>query len=147
LLGEANIFRYRPSRGILVRATAAVSKVSLAQVILAAQSCQAKLTLSLQPSDAATWNWLGQLTGIEIKYETEESLMERLAEGMYDRLRLVEPISVTLREVVNAVNIGVIDDAVLANGRLELRHYLREQAISETLHRHGNIIPAPKYSQ
>jgi RHH-type proline utilization regulon transcriptional repressor/proline dehydrogenase/delta 1-pyrroline-5-carboxylate dehydrogenase len=89
---------------------------------------------------------LGQLTGIEIKYETEESLMERLAEGMYDHLRLVEPISETLREVVNAVNIGVIDDAVLANGRLELRHYLREQAISETLHRHGNIIPAPRRS-
>jgi len=129
-----------------VRTTAAVSKVNLAQVILAAQSCQAKLTLSLQPSDAATWNWLGQLTGIEIKYETEETLMERLAEGMYDRLRLVEPISETLREVVNAVNIGVIDEAVLANGRLELRHYLREQAISETIHRHGNIIPAPRRS-
>jgi RHH-type proline utilization regulon transcriptional repressor/proline dehydrogenase/delta 1-pyrroline-5-carboxylate dehydrogenase len=33
----------------------------------------------------------------------------------------------------------VIDAPVLANGRLELRWYLREQTVSRTLHRYGNV--------
>jgi hypothetical protein len=45
-----------------------------------------------------------------------------------------------LRRVANKAGIGVIDAPALANGRLELRHYLREQAISHTMHRYGNIL-------
>ena len=33
----------------------------------------------------------------------------------------------------------VVRDEVLANGRLEFRHYLREQSVSETVHRYGNV--------
>ena len=29
---------------------------------------------------------------------------------------------------------------VLANGHLELGHYLREQAVSQTVHRYGNVL-------
>jgi RHH-type proline utilization regulon transcriptional repressor/proline dehydrogenase/delta 1-pyrroline-5-carboxylate dehydrogenase len=35
---------------------------------------------------------------------------------------------------------NVVDVPVLANGRLELRYYLREQALSQTIHRYGNIL-------
>jgi RHH-type proline utilization regulon transcriptional repressor/proline dehydrogenase/delta 1-pyrroline-5-carboxylate dehydrogenase len=34
----------------------------------------------------------------------------------------------------------VIDAPVLANGRLELRWYLREQALSRVVHRYGNLM-------
>ena len=33
----------------------------------------------------------------------------------------------------------MVDVPVLANGRLELRWYLREQSISNVLHRYGNV--------
>jgi RHH-type proline utilization regulon transcriptional repressor/proline dehydrogenase/delta 1-pyrroline-5-carboxylate dehydrogenase len=33
----------------------------------------------------------------------------------------------------------------LANGRLELLHYLHEQSISETTHRHGRVSPPPSH--
>jgi len=32
------------------------------------------------------------------------------------------------------------DDAVTADGRIELLHYLREQSISRTRHRYGNLV-------
>ena len=35
---------------------------------------------------------------------------------------------------------SVVDVPVLANGRLELRYYLREQALSQTVHRYGNLM-------
>jgi RHH-type proline utilization regulon transcriptional repressor/proline dehydrogenase/delta 1-pyrroline-5-carboxylate dehydrogenase len=37
-------------------------------------------------------------------------------------------------------NIPVLSSPVLANGRLELLNHLREQSISETVHRYGNIV-------
>jgi RHH-type proline utilization regulon transcriptional repressor/proline dehydrogenase/delta 1-pyrroline-5-carboxylate dehydrogenase len=35
--------------------------------------------------------------------------------------------------------VHLIDAPVLAHGRLELRHYVREQAIAQTVHRYGNL--------
>jgi RHH-type proline utilization regulon transcriptional repressor/proline dehydrogenase/delta 1-pyrroline-5-carboxylate dehydrogenase len=35
---------------------------------------------------------------------------------------------------------SAVDIPVLANGRLELRYYLREQALSQTVHRYGNVM-------
>ncbi len=41
----------------------------------------------------------------------------------------------------------MIDAPVLANGRLELRWYLREQAVSRVLHRYGSMLEIEVGSQ
>jgi RHH-type proline utilization regulon transcriptional repressor/proline dehydrogenase/delta 1-pyrroline-5-carboxylate dehydrogenase len=46
-----------------------------------------------------------------------------------------------VHEAANEAHVAVIDPPALANGRLELRYYLREQVISQTTHRYGNLIP------
>ncbi len=40
----------------------------------------------------------------------------------------------------HAAGIVVLDAPVLAAGRLELRHYLREQSVSRVVHRYGSIM-------
>ncbi|MEZ4659377.1 MAG: hypothetical protein R2911_17600 [Caldilineaceae bacterium] len=40
----------------------------------------------------------------------------------------------------HVAHVPVIGAPVTTSGRLELRYYLREQAVSETQHRYGNII-------
>ena len=40
----------------------------------------------------------------------------------------------------------VADDPVTAEGRIELLHYLREQAISRTTHRYGNVLEGPGWT-
>jgi RHH-type proline utilization regulon transcriptional repressor/proline dehydrogenase/delta 1-pyrroline-5-carboxylate dehydrogenase len=88
------------------------------------------------------WSWLTDAEGISVAIEDESALAARLQKpGAYDRLRLLGPVSEAIRRVANAAGVSVIDAPVLANGRLELRHYLREQAVSRTLHRYGNILP------
>jgi RHH-type proline utilization regulon transcriptional repressor/proline dehydrogenase/delta 1-pyrroline-5-carboxylate dehydrogenase len=79
---------------------------------------------------------------VQVIVEDEASLMARLEarDVVYDRLRALEPLSTPLRRVLNATGINVVDVPVLANGRLELRYYLREQALSQTVHRYGNIL-------
>jgi len=36
--------------------------------------------------------------------------------------------------------VHLVDDPVTSDGRIELQHYLREQSISRTRHRYGNLV-------
>ena len=72
--------------------------------------------------------------------EAEAGFVERLAHpGDAERVRVWEPISTAARAAANGTGVAVIDAPVLASGRLELRWYLREQAVSRILHRYGNV--------
>ena len=45
-----------------------------------------------------------------------------------------------VRAAAHAAGVVVLDAPVLGAGRLELRAYLREQAVSRTVHRYGNVM-------
>jgi RHH-type proline utilization regulon transcriptional repressor/proline dehydrogenase/delta 1-pyrroline-5-carboxylate dehydrogenase len=139
ILGERNAFRYRPCRGVLVRGTAGPA---LCQVALAACAAGVPLTVSLSP-DSAPAASLGECRGVELVVEADAGFVERLAhpDGP-ERVRTWEPVSTAARAAANAIGLAVIEAPVLANGRLELRWYLREQAVSRVLHRYGSL-PEP----
>ncbi|HEU4371259.1 MAG TPA: proline dehydrogenase family protein [Methylomirabilota bacterium] len=137
VLGERNAFRYRPCRRVIVRGT---TTTALGQVILAAGVAGTPVTVSLSP-DSRPWTWLAGWGGVDLVVEAEAGFVERLAQpGDAERLRVWEPISTAARAAANGTGVTVLDAPVLANGRLELRWYLREQTISRVLHRYGNII-------
>jgi RHH-type proline utilization regulon transcriptional repressor/proline dehydrogenase/delta 1-pyrroline-5-carboxylate dehydrogenase len=141
ILGERNVFRYRPCRRVLVRGTTArpEAAAALCQAILAARVPGTPLTVSLAP-DSVPWTWLAERDGIETVVEAEAGLVERLAHpGGAERLRACEPVSAAARAAANGTGVTVIDAPVLANGRLELRSYLREQSVSRIVHRYGNV--------
>ena len=60
----------------------------------------------------------------------------------FGRIRSVGFVSELIRRAAIAAEVDLVDEAVTASGRLELRHYLREQAVSRTLHRFGNLVSA-----
>ncbi len=74
--------------------------------------------------------------------ESEKALIARLPKcaRQYGILRVLAP-SQDLQRAANDAALQTITSPPLANGRLELPPYLREQSISETTHRYGNIIP------
>jgi RHH-type transcriptional regulator, proline utilization regulon repressor / proline dehydrogenase / delta 1-pyrroline-5-carboxylate dehydrogenase len=139
--GERNVFRYRPCRRVITRGTTArpEAAAALCQALLAACVVGTPLTVSLAP-DSAPWAWLAECGGVELVVEAEAGLVERLAHpGDAERLRAWEPISTAARAAANGTGVVVIDAPVLANGRLELRWYLREQTVSHVLHRYGSM--------
>jgi RHH-type proline utilization regulon transcriptional repressor/proline dehydrogenase/delta 1-pyrroline-5-carboxylate dehydrogenase len=73
--------------------------------------------------------------------ETETALCEWIrSEGKgVERIRALNP-SEALRQAACEAEAEITDWSVLANGRIELLHYLREQVVSETRHRYGNIM-------
>jgi RHH-type proline utilization regulon transcriptional repressor/proline dehydrogenase/delta 1-pyrroline-5-carboxylate dehydrogenase len=141
VLGERNVFRYRPCRGVLLRGEAAshAGRIALCQVVLATLTCGVLLTVSL--SRGEPWPWLTEQAGAAVVVESEGDLVEHLRspDGM-ERLRVLDPISLGVRTAAHHAGIAVIDAPVLAAGRVELRWYLREQTISHVLHRHGNVM-------
>jgi RHH-type transcriptional regulator, proline utilization regulon repressor / proline dehydrogenase / delta 1-pyrroline-5-carboxylate dehydrogenase len=139
--GERNALRYRPCRRVIARGTTASPRAAaaLCQVSLAACLVGAPLTVSLSPESRA-WVWLEECAGVELTVETDAGFVERLAhpEGA-ERVRVWEPISSVARAAANATGVTVIDAPVVANGRLELRWYVREQTICRVLHRYGSM--------
>src|SRR5947207_12987696 len=137
--GERNAFRYRPCHRMIARGA---PSAALGQVILAACVAGTPLTVSLPP-DSPPWPWLSECDGVELVVEAEAGFVDRLAHpGDAERVRVWEPISTAARAAANGTGITVIDAPVLANGRLELRAYVREQAVSHVLHRYGSLTEA-----
>ncbi|HRV91718.1 MAG TPA: aldehyde dehydrogenase family protein, partial [Anaerolineae bacterium] len=144
ILGEANEFRYRPCPMVLVRADGEADALDVCKIALAARTCGVPLTISLPPA-ATQWAWWGSANDIQVVLEDEAAFIERLRKAKVDtRLRSPQPVVAAIHQAANEVDVAVIDEPVLSNGRLELRYYLREQAISYTYHRYGNIITPPK---
>ncbi len=143
ILGERNVFRYRPCRGMLVRAetVSAAGRLAFQQVLLAALTCGVPLTVSL--SRGEPWSWLAEHSTIAAVTESEGGLIERLrsSDGV-ERLRVLDPVSLGVRAAAHEAGAAVIDALVLAVGRLELRWYLREQTVARVVHRYGNVIEA-----
>jgi len=136
---EANVFRYRKFKRVLIRAGEPLSDADLARLLLVAAAMGIPAELSL----AAPRPWVAKL-GITNSVETEAALAARLG-GVADQFGLLRAPNAgpVLKTAAIATGLRWADGAVLANARLEWPAWLREQAVSETRHRYGNLLPKP----
>lgn len=115
LRGQDNIIRYLPrTTNLLV------------------QKGDSPLDLDRARAAAAT-------CGAPLEMLSEEKVLEQLKNGVIARLRCLSQPSSALIEAAAQAGATLICAPILANGRLELLHYLREMSISHDTHRYGNI--------
>jgi RHH-type proline utilization regulon transcriptional repressor/proline dehydrogenase/delta 1-pyrroline-5-carboxylate dehydrogenase len=130
LLAEANVFRYRPLHRVLLRVGAEVTDDHLRLALIAADTVGADVEISSpipRPRfDTAT-------------VESEAAVVDRLSAAVADKLRLLGRSSDEIRLAGHDAGLWVDDRPVVGDPSLELLHWVREQALSETRHRHGNI--------
>lgn len=122
---EGNVFRYRPCRGVVLR-LAGSDPASEALARHAAEICGVPLEISRATE------------------EDEEAFAARVG-GMAGRVEFLRTLTVPgdgVLRAASAAGINWIDAPLAANGRLELTRWLREQTLSVTRHRHGNILGA-----
>ena len=139
LLGERNELIYVPCSGLTVRAAPGAELPSVLQMCIAAVSVGAQPTLSLHPELA--WK-LPKLPGCRVITETTEALSERIASGEVMRVRISGALEPALRAPAAASGTHLAPEPVLAAGRIELLHYVREQAVSYAYHRYGSLHDA-----
>ena len=122
LFCEANIFRYRPLPKVAVRFEADGVRRGLERVLGAARVCGVAVDVS------------------EAEEESAAAFGSRLKQLGVQRVRLIGTAGPELRQAANEAGVHLADDPVTTDGRIELLHYLREQSISRTLHRYGNLV-------
>ena len=124
LFCEANLFRYRPLRGVVIRAGRGATETDLVRVRAAAERCGVPHRVSV------------------IDDEDDQAFCDRVGGLGVERIRVLGEAPIELRESANRAGIHLADGPVTANGRVELLNYLKEQAVSRTLHRFGNLVGA-----
>jgi RHH-type proline utilization regulon transcriptional repressor/proline dehydrogenase/delta 1-pyrroline-5-carboxylate dehydrogenase len=121
LFCERNELRYLPHPTVVIRASADADPAAVRRAIAAAERVNTAVTVS----DATT--------------APDDDFVAGLAGLRWGRIRMIGSVSDSLRRAAAEHDVHIIDEPVTASGRLELRLYLREQAISQTLHRFGNV--------
>ena len=125
---ESNDFRYRPCHGVLLR--------------LGGHDPEADQRAETRARIAA------KITGapLHISRASEESEAE-LAARLPQTSALIEFFRSTdgsvgnqLLAAAHALDLNWIDAPVVASGRIELTRWTREQSVTETRHRYGNIL-------
>ncbi len=139
ILGESNSFRYRRRGTILVRSREMLPE-EVALVILAARTCKVEVLISAGLRQDKHVE-LAEIAGVRSRMENSDDFCGWVVSnsGEIERIRALRP-SARLWEASHERHLEIIDWPVLANGRIELLHYLREQTVSETRHRYGNIM-------
>ncbi|MFD0894491.1 proline dehydrogenase family protein [Luteolibacter ambystomatis] len=136
---ESNVFRYRKFQRALIRIGKNTSDPELARLLLVAAAMNVPVSISTE----IPRTWLGGL-GFEIIVESEAALAARLP-SISDQFGVLRAPNATasLKSAAIAAGLRWADGNVLYNARLEWPAWLREQAVSETRHRYGNLLPKP----
>jgi RHH-type proline utilization regulon transcriptional repressor/proline dehydrogenase/delta 1-pyrroline-5-carboxylate dehydrogenase len=122
LRAERNVLRYRPfPRGVLLRVGAGCDP---SPCLAAAALVGTRVVVSRADE------------------EDEAALAARLGRVDVDRLRVLGPCSDQLRRAALAAGLDLDDSDAVDHGRIELLRWVREQAISQTMHRYGNVVSA-----
>lgn len=129
VVGESNQFRYRPLRAVICRVDG-MAPADVGLVCMAARRCGVDLECS---GTDGPWRLVARAAGVPAVEESESALIGRLT-GQVDAIRLVAARPALHRAAFEA-GVRVADGAVMANGRLELPHYLREQTVRTVAHR------------
>lgn len=142
LLGQDNLRRYSPFETVHVRlspedadfeiqARAAAAGVTGALVIVSAPPGLKSRAACVPP-------------GAEVVEESDEDLVSRISKmpaHTTERIRYASPDRVPelVRLAATRAGVYLADEPILAEGRIELLWYLREQSVSHDYHRYGNL--------
>ena len=119
MVGQDNFLRYVPHAQQTLRVNSTDAPLDILRVRAAALTCGAPLELS------AT--------------ESESAFIARMKLGSIQRLRLLSLPSPHLLHAAAEAGVNVIIAPVMANGRIELLHHLREVSLSIDYHRYGYL--------
>ena len=124
LFCEANILRYKPQPNLIVRISSDAKEKEVERVLSAIRHF-----------------------GIVCEVSREEEISNNdfaasLSSYRFGRIRLLGSTTEDVRAAAIQAEVHLVDEPVTSSGRLELRWYVREQAISWTLHRFGNLVNA-----
>ena len=148
IYGEENIFRYLPLKSAGFRVQEGDSLADVLLILTAASVTKTPLYVSISSGNgnrAAVETAAAALpaSGISVVVQDEQAFADEM--DRYERIRAASP---TLSDAIyqKAAKLGkhIAAGKPIAEGRLELMHYLKEQSIAYEYHRYGSIFGEEK---
>lgn len=133
LPGQENLFFSVPLEGMCVRLYGKEPIIDILRIYAASLITKTPLYISSE----VEISHFKHLPLIHI--EDEATFYDLLQQKGYKRIRLLQTPSEELKKKATCLGIYLIHQPVLANGRFELLHYLREVSLSYDYHRYGNL--------
>ncbi len=147
LIGEDNVRRYPAFREVRIRIHPDDTFFEIFARTCAAKAAGCRITVSSPPDldlapvlllESLTEPWAGAIEFIE---ETDEHLANAIQHHRTRRIRYAAPARVPaiVRSAAAESGFFIADAPVLVEGRVEMLWYLREQSVSHSYHRYGNL--------
>lgn len=137
-LGEENFLRYQPARVALVVGPGDLARseeIDFIGVWTALARAEGKSAVFAHVGSSLVAR-AGVPSASVLRYSNASELAARLVELGFERARFfAQEVPAELR----TTTVHVVEDPVADDGRLELRHYFLEQAVSLSFHRAGNL--------
>ncbi len=135
ILGQDNILRYVPKEPALVRVLQDDAELDVLRLCAAAIVAGSPLIVSSE----RTFPWEKKCPTMRFYHEEEERCLERILHNNINTVRFLTLPSDHFARRLAEAGCAHYHAPVIANGRIELLHYLREVALSIDYHRYGNF--------
>ncbi|MDR0415036.1 MAG: bifunctional proline dehydrogenase/L-glutamate gamma-semialdehyde dehydrogenase [Prevotellaceae bacterium] len=147
IYGEENIFRYLPLKSVGFRVQEGDSLADVLLTLTAAGTTKTPLFVSISADDKnreAVEKAAAMLSSaVKIVVQSEQDFVGEM--DRYERIRAVSPnLSDAVYQKAAVLGKHIAGSKPLAEGRLELLHYLKEQSIACEYHRYGSIFGEEK---
>ena len=147
LVGQDNIRRYLPVHDLRIRVCENDTFFEIVARLCAARAAGCRVTVSVPHEfHSEVIEFLNTVTepwgaGVEFVEESDEELLDVIIAGHTGRIRYAhrDHISEMIWRCVPETGIYLAHAPVLAEGRVELLWYLREQSLCVDYHRYGNL--------
>lgn len=147
LIGQDNLRRYLPVAELRVRVDPADTPFEIFARVCAASVVGSRVTISFLPDYSstplealhdATESWGARIEFVE---ESDEQLAEVVRERHTDRVRYAarDRVPKVVLDAIGETGVYIAAAPPLAEGRIELLWYLREQSVSFDYHRYGTL--------
>ncbi len=123
LFCESNVLLYRAFPQVVVRVSEGANAFEIERVRAAIEKCGAKNVV---------WSDLEKESAAEFAHELKKLNVPRV--------RVIGKVEEEVLQIAAESSIHVGSGDVVEDGRVEMLHYLREQAVSWTRHRFGNLV-------
>ncbi|MDR0573598.1 MAG: bifunctional proline dehydrogenase/L-glutamate gamma-semialdehyde dehydrogenase [Tannerella sp.] len=146
IYGEENRFRYLPLGNIGFRVKRSDPLADVLIVLLAAGTVGTPLTVSISGDDGklqAVESASKKFIRVQIRKQSADAFIKEM--DMYERVRTcTAELSDEFYRKAAESGTYIANNKPLAEGRLELLHYLKEQSIAYEYHRYGSVFGEDK---
>ncbi len=140
VVGQDNFLRYVPNKGMALRIEKGDAPIDYLRILTAALTCKTPLEVSMAKNvRLKDVDWEALFPAFTFIEEESDQFIERVRLGQMKKVRLLKTPSKELFEAASRTLCYLNSQPVLANGRVELTHYMREISLSTDYHRYGNL--------